>query len=263
MVRLPWNNVLEARLFPLVCGIASMFLFRSTARRYLSPGPSRSRPGLFALCRLADLLLVGDQAILVRPDADPDRAPGGRRPDPAIGCAVRPLLTTGGCWRSPASVSSGSGSRIRWPWCSRASGTYLIAWSAGRKAWRQFLGLAATGLAWVSSFAACYVVSHRILSKERFIWDWWDFAFLPIPPRSFAELETRLLADPQRLRQSGRPAHAAGRGPLGIPRAGAVPPGRDGAGAAMARGSVSPRCPPSSSRSRPRRCTSIRSTAGS
>ena len=45
------------------------------------------------------------------------------------------------------------------------------------------------GLAWAASFAACYVVSHGILSKERFIWDWWDFAFLPLPPRSMAELE--------------------------------------------------------------------------
>ena len=44
------------------------------------------------------------------------------------------------------------------------------------------------GLAWVASFAACYVVSHGILSKERFIWDWWDFAFLRLPPRSLAEL---------------------------------------------------------------------------
>ena len=44
------------------------------------------------------------------------------------------------------------------------------------------------GLLWAVSFAACYFVSHRILSKERFIWNWWDFAFLPIPPRSFADL---------------------------------------------------------------------------
>ena len=78
MVRLPGNDVLAARLFPLACGLASMFLFRSTARRYLTPGRSRSRRALRPV-GLADLLLVGDQAILVRPGADPGRAaPGGR-----------------------------------------------------------------------------------------------------------------------------------------------------------------------------------------
>ena len=44
-------------------------------------------------------------------------------------------------------------------------------------------------LVWAVSFAICYLVSHRILSKDRFIWDWWDFAFLPFPPRSFADLK--------------------------------------------------------------------------
>jgi hypothetical protein len=47
----------------------------------------------------------------------------------------------------------------------------------------------AVGLVWIASAAACYVVSHGILSKERFIWDWWDFAFLPIPPHSLADLK--------------------------------------------------------------------------
>jgi hypothetical protein len=44
-------------------------------------------------------------------------------------------------------------------------------------------------LAWAVSFAICYKVSHLILSKDRFIWIWWDFAFLPLPPRSYADLE--------------------------------------------------------------------------
>jgi hypothetical protein len=45
------------------------------------------------------------------------------------------------------------------------------------------------GLAWAASFAACYAVSRGLLSKGRFIWDWWDFAFLSLPPRSMAELK--------------------------------------------------------------------------
>ena len=45
MVRLPLSTVWAARLIPFLCGIASMFLMRSVARRYLSPAPSRSRWG--------------------------------------------------------------------------------------------------------------------------------------------------------------------------------------------------------------------------
>ena len=38
-------------------------------------------------------------------------------------------------------------------------------------------------------FGVCFWVSYRILSKRQFLWEWWDFAFLPIPPRSIADLE--------------------------------------------------------------------------
>ncbi len=38
-----------ARLIPLVCGIASMFLMRSVARRYLTPRAVPIAVGLFAL----------------------------------------------------------------------------------------------------------------------------------------------------------------------------------------------------------------------
>jgi hypothetical protein len=42
---------------------------------------------------------------------------------------------------------------------------------------------------WAISFAACYMVSHSILEKkDPFIWIWWDFAFLPLPPRSLLDL---------------------------------------------------------------------------
>ncbi|MGP0069901.1 MAG: hypothetical protein ACLQGP_40650 [Isosphaeraceae bacterium] len=194
MVRLPWNNVLEARFFPMVCGIASMFLFRATARRYLTPRAVPIATGLFALgdwliyysseikqysCDLMLTLIALRLAAGAESasDSPPDSSPG-----PAPLTTRRLLAIAGfgvvGVWFSYplALVLAGVG-------------TYLIVVAAFRKAWGSFLGLAATGLAWLSSFAACYVVSHRILSKERFIWDWWDFAFLPIPPRSLADLD--------------------------------------------------------------------------
>src|SRR5262249_18793450 len=67
-------------------------------------------------------------------------------------------------------------------------GSYLIAVAAFRRRWARAAALVPIGLLWAASFTACFVVSHRILSKERFIWDWWDFAFLRLPPRTLSDL---------------------------------------------------------------------------
>jgi hypothetical protein len=192
MVRLPWNDVLEARLFPLIFGIASMFLFRSTARRYLSPRAVPIATGLFALadwliyysaeikqysCDLMLTLIALQLAVWVGSESEPESSSAPRRLMAIAGFGVV------GVWFSYPMVLVLAG-----------VGTYLIAVAASRKAWGQFLGLAAIGMAWVASAAACYEISHRILSKERFIWDWWDFAFLPIPPRTFADVAKTFLA---------------------------------------------------------------------
>jgi hypothetical protein len=69
-----------------------------------------------------------------------------------------------------------------------AIGTYLLVVAALSRDRRAILAVMGMGLAWAVSFAACFWVSHRILSTDRFIWTWWDFAFLPLPPRSLADL---------------------------------------------------------------------------
>jgi hypothetical protein len=194
MVRLPGNDVLQARLISLVCGIASMFLFRATARRYVIARAVPIAVGLFALCDWliyysteikqysCDLALTLTALLLAAGPALESRS-SGSSPTAPVPLTTRRLLAVAGLglagvWFSYplALVLAGVG-------------TYLIAVAARRTDWRQCLALAATGAAWVLSFAACFVVSHRILSKERFIWDWWDFAFLPIPPRSLADLD--------------------------------------------------------------------------
>jgi len=180
MVRLPLPVTPAARLVPLICGIASMFLMRSVAHRFLTPGAVPIAVGLFALndwllyysaemkqysgdvaLTLAVLLLAAGPAAMTR----------GR---------LRLLICVGlaGVWFSYplAMVLAGVG-------------TYFMARAASGGHWKKALGFLAMSLAWALSFAICYKVSHRMLSKDRFIWDWWDFAFLPLPPRSFAELE--------------------------------------------------------------------------
>ena len=68
-------------------------------------------------------------------------------------------------------------------------GTYFIAQAALRREWNRAFRFVAMSLAWALSFAICYKVSHLILSKDRFVWDWWGFAFLPLPPKSLADFK--------------------------------------------------------------------------
>jgi hypothetical protein len=184
IVRLPVRVVPAARFVPLLCGLASVFLMRSVARRYLVPRAVPIAVGLFALddwllyysaeikqysCEL--LLTLVALLLVAGPSASTEGAPAPWR---------RWLAGFGvvGVWFSfPLTL------------VLAGIGTYLIAEAALRRQWQRALGFAAMSLAWAASFALCYVLSHRILSKERFIWLWWDFAFLPLPPRSLAALK--------------------------------------------------------------------------
>ena len=191
MVRLPLEVKLAGRLVPFVCGIVSMFLFRSVGRRYLTPCAVPIAVGLFAL---ADWMLYysvemkqysGDVALTL----------------------VALLLAAGPASRSedwPATMSRRwllalAGFGVLGVWFSyplalvlAGVGTYLIGEAALRRDWNKALAFVAMSVVWASSFAICYKVSHRILSKGQFIWDWWDFAFLPLPPHSIAELKQEL-----------------------------------------------------------------------
>jgi hypothetical protein len=70
-----------------------------------------------------------------------------------------------------------------------AVGSFLVARTALQRRWNLMFRYLAMGLAWALSFMICYKISHRILGTDPFIWIWWDFAFLPVPPRSFADLQ--------------------------------------------------------------------------
>jgi hypothetical protein len=185
-----------ARFFPTACGVASMFLFRAVARRFLRPRAVPVAVGLFAMsdwlvyyatelkqysCDLA-LTLV---ALLLAAGPAPvaSTTPGGAPGAPAAPRTARRLLILG--------VFGAVGVWFSYPllFVLAAVGTYVLAEAAMRRDVRGVLGTAAMGVVWLASFAACYVVSHQILSTDRFIWDWWDFAFLRLPPRSIAELK--------------------------------------------------------------------------
>ena len=182
MVRIPVDARWSGRLIPLVCGVASVFWFRRVARAYVTPRAVPIAQGLFAMADWllyyaseikqysTDLLLVLIALDLARRIAFAVEERSRRR-------SILMLAALGlvGVWFSyPLAFVLAS------------VGLYLLA--SSRKS-GAVLGLVAMGLGWGVSFLVCYRVSHRILSKGRFIWDWWDFAFLPLPPRSYAQAE--------------------------------------------------------------------------
>jgi len=143
-----------------------------------------------ALTLVALLLVAGPVSVSARRPSRSDAAapaPGPRR------------LRAIGVWFSYPS---------RW---SFGVGTYLFAVRRSA-AMAPGPGLVLMGLVWALSFAACYVVSHGILTQGAFIWDWWDFAFLPLPPRSRADL-TRDFWRWSTSQQPGRVLTAIGRAP--------------------------------------------------
>jgi hypothetical protein len=183
MVRLPFPVVPAARFVPFLCALASMILMPAVARRYLTPRAVPIAVGLFALDDWllyyaaeikqysCELMLTLIALLLVAGRSTSSQGVTGRR------CALLTIFGVVGVWFSFPLAFALAG-----------IGTCLFATAALRREWKAVLGYAGMSLAWAASFAVCYWISHRILSKERFIWVWWDFAFLRLPPRSVAEL---------------------------------------------------------------------------
>ncbi len=179
MVRLPMDPVLAARFVPLLCAIASVFAFRSVARRYLDRAAVPLATGLFAL---ADYLLYyaseikqySTEVLLTlvafRLAAEPLSSPDALTPRRIAALTAFGAL---GIWFAFPLVMVLAG-----------VGTCLLVTLARARQWRKGLAVSAMGLAWVASFGACFAVSQRILTREPFIWQWWDFAFLRLPPGS-------------------------------------------------------------------------------
>jgi hypothetical protein len=186
LLRLPLSIEAAGRLFPLCCGVASVVLMRSVARRYVDRWAVPIAVGLFALgdhllYYSAEIkqyscdLMLGLAALLLAAPRPPEEMPPRR----FLALAAFGLLAP---WFSFSVV-----------FMLAAVGSHLIVRELRVKDWGKAAGTAAVCLAWVVSFAGCFLLSRSILSKRDFIWVWWDFAFLPLPPRSAEQV--RLVAE--------------------------------------------------------------------
>jgi hypothetical protein len=183
LVRLPLDVRASGRLFPLCCGILTMFLMKDVARRYLD---RRAVPVAVAFLALGDHLIYYSAeikqyscdlvfalfAFLLATPQPPERMSAGRFKMLAIFGLIAP-------WFSFPVVFVLAG-----------VGLHLILTEAMRKDWRRVGAAMAMSVFWLASFLGCFLLSRSILSSRDFIWVWWNFAFIPLPPRSLAEVSS-------------------------------------------------------------------------
>lgn len=186
LVRLPIASHAAGRLLPLICGILSMLLVAPLARRHVDRLAVPIAVWMLALSDhliyysaeikpyMCDLVAAMVTLLLAAPP-DPGEPTRGRFRALAAWGVVAP-------WFSFPVVFVMAG-----------VGLHLMAraWRADGR--RGLATASAVGAAWAVSFLGCFLVSRSIVSKRDFLWVWWNFAFLPIPPRSW--LDARFTAE--------------------------------------------------------------------
>jgi len=172
------DRAMAFRLVPLLGGIASLFLIREAARRCLPDRAVWLAVALFAVAN--DPIYFSSEAKQYSTDVTA-----------ALACTL--LALTLGARPSTATNSAilaGSGAAI--VWCSHpsifvlaAAGVVALSRAIAARDVRSAGLWAGIGLAWVASFAAVHLVAMEQLGHRPAMWAFWEFAFPPIPPRSF------------------------------------------------------------------------------
>jgi hypothetical protein len=178
------NNEYVLRMFPLVSGIVSLFLFYSVATCYVNP-----RTALIAL------VLFAASGPLIYYSSEVKQYSS----DVVIG-----LLLYWTYWRTIHVHSE----RLGIPrlslfgvlgaiaiWFSHPA-VFILAGIGGslalfclvRKEWARIGRLSTAYLLWVLSFAVVYLVSFRDLTSSERLRNFWSFGFMPFPPLSFSDI---------------------------------------------------------------------------
>ena len=171
------------RFIPLLCALASLFVLKRLSERTVS---KTAVPVAVALAALSDDLIYyagefkpysGDVLI-------------------AMGCVVGLMdLSEKPLTFRRAVLAAVWGAAALWfsfpvVFVLAAGGVWLAGRVVADRRWSDLPGLAALGAAWGISFVSCYLLSRTLLGEGDFMWLWWDFAFLRLPPRSLGELSS-------------------------------------------------------------------------
>jgi hypothetical protein len=177
MVRALGDHNWAFRLFPLICGVGSLFLFLAVARRVLESNAVWVALALFALSE--DLIYYSSEVKQYMTDV----AAG-------LVCLLAGLML----YRSPATLPrlgafAFVGALV--VWFSHASafvlagvGVVLLTLAIRQRRWSQASTLALIFIIWLMSFAGVYAVSMEQLGHRRDMWVFWNFTFPPLPPSS-------------------------------------------------------------------------------
>lgn len=174
------GSSMAMRLFPLICGIATLFLIERLAVKILRPGA--------AWIALA-LAVVSDELIYYATELKQyscDVMFGLVCYFLALALESKPLTV------SRALAFGGLGALILWfshpsIFVLAGLGTVAFLSAVRRRDGRTSALLVLTGSLWVLSFAGVYLVSQHQLGYNRGMWAFWNFAFPPLPPHSLYE----------------------------------------------------------------------------
>lgn len=171
------------RLFPLICGIASLILFPKVARHALATAPA----ALFA----TGVFAISYKLIFYASDAKQYSS------DVAIALALylmtNHILNAGFNARRSLALGIIGALAI---WFSHPATFILagigvsLAWLfAHRQAWSSLRSLMIAAVLWALSFAACYFVALRQVSRNTRLLAYWAASFMPFPPKTLSELK--------------------------------------------------------------------------
>jgi hypothetical protein len=172
------------RLVPFLCGIAALLVFPGVARQYVGANAALIAVVLFALGRpliyysaelkqyasdvLLALLLLGCAAAAYR------RLERGL-PAPTFLWGV---LGAAALWFSHSAVFILAG-----------TATMFAGVCLRRRDWSRLVALGCTVSIWLLSFAACYFLALRRLGQNDYLLNFWKAEFMPLPPRSAADVQ--------------------------------------------------------------------------
>jgi hypothetical protein len=168
------------RLVPLLGGIASLFLFVAVARRYLSEGAVPLATAVFAFSPF--LVYYASEVKQYSTDVAAT----------LLALLLAAPLLAGERTRGRALAFGAAGALL--VWLSQtvvfvlAGATLAALWAGRREGARALLPVAAAGAAWSASFLGSYAASRNSLDDAEFMRAWWATGFMPLPPRSLADL---------------------------------------------------------------------------
>lgn len=181
-VQLFGPNEYALRLFPLLCGLASLFLFYYLAKKCLDRKAVPIAIALFAI--LLPLIYYSSEAKQYSSDV-------------AVAlCLLCIAAPSGEAWltRRRMLLLGLAGAFAIWfshpaTFVLAGIGGSMLVFCVMEKRWRETGPLSIVLSAWLVSFGVCYFVSLRTLAANKTLLNYWNFSFPPAHPLSVAGVE--------------------------------------------------------------------------